>query len=65
MQPCALLAEAYSGLAEVDDKDGHTLIACSSLAIARENQNGAKSIGADQKKRVLDRVENLSAHCPK
>jgi tetratricopeptide (TPR) repeat protein len=60
-----VLAEAYSGLAQVDDRDGHAVIACSSIAIAGENLMNSKSLTPDQRNRIRERIDELSARCPK
>ena len=58
-----MLADAYSGLAEVDDKEGHTIVACSSVAIASENLAAAQNVGADVRKRIQERIGSLSPRC--
>ena len=62
-QRAEVLADAYSGLAEVDEREGHTAVACSSVSIANENFSNAKTMGAEQRKRVKERLDALAARC--
>ncbi len=62
-QRAEVLAEAYSGLAQVDDNEGHTVIACSSAAIANENLANAKSMNPDQRKRIQVQIAAVTGRC--